>query len=183
MRGLMAPSATLHRFHVALSHVDRGVYETLDLRIARHPSETMAYLLTRLLAYTYLYEEGITFSKGGLSDTDTPPLSIMTLDGRQTAWIEIGSPSPERLHKASKATPRVVVVTHKNPQLLRETLLGATVHKKDALEIYAVEGALLEALLPLVEKTNDWSLTFTEGSVYVTAGAANHSGAFERISL
>ena len=31
----MAPAATLHHLEIALSDSDRGVYESLDLRIAR----------------------------------------------------------------------------------------------------------------------------------------------------
>jgi len=47
----MALGATIHVFNVRLSHVDRGIYETLELRLARHPSESAEYLVTRLLAY------------------------------------------------------------------------------------------------------------------------------------
>ena len=46
----MALTAILHSFDVALSDVDRGVYEQLALKVARHPSESEEYLLTRLLA-------------------------------------------------------------------------------------------------------------------------------------
>ena len=64
----MAITATMHHIEIALSDVDRGVYESLDLRVAQHPSESMRYMLTRTLAYCLSYEEGIAFSKGGLSD-------------------------------------------------------------------------------------------------------------------
>jgi len=47
----MALTATVHHVQVTLSDVDREVYEKLDLRLARHPSESVRYLLTRLLAY------------------------------------------------------------------------------------------------------------------------------------
>jgi hypothetical protein len=36
-----------HR-QIELSDVDRGVYESLDLRVARHPSESARYLLMRV---------------------------------------------------------------------------------------------------------------------------------------
>ena len=64
----MAQTATMHHIEIALSDVDRGVYEALDLRVAQHPSESMRYMLTRTLAYCLSYEEGIAFSKGGLSE-------------------------------------------------------------------------------------------------------------------
>ena len=61
----MALQSTVYHLQIELSDVDRGVYEALDLRVARHPSESMAYLLTRTIAYALLYEEGIAFSRGG----------------------------------------------------------------------------------------------------------------------
>ena len=179
----MAPGTTIYRFTLALSHVDRGVYESLDLRVACHPSETTAYLLARVLAYAHLVEEGIAFSRGGLSEPDEPALAIHTLDGRLKVWVDIGAPNAERLHKASKAAPRVVVVTHRDPRLLREALAGKTIHRKDALEIYALEPSLLQALEGALQKTNDWALTFTSGMLYVTVRAETFSGSMERIEL
>src|SRR3954469_15408398 len=98
----MALSATVYRLQIDLSDVDRNLYQALDLRVARHPSESMRYLLTRILAYCLCHEEGIAFSKGGLSSNEEPPLTIRDLQGNLRTWIEIGSPSAERLHKASK---------------------------------------------------------------------------------
>jgi uncharacterized protein YaeQ len=69
------------------SHVDRGVYETLELRLARHPSESPEYLVTRLLAYCLEYTEGIAFSKG-LSDPDEPAIVVRDLTGALRAWIK-----------------------------------------------------------------------------------------------
>src|SRR5690606_37256332 len=71
----MALGATNHVFSVRLSDVDRGIYETLELRLARHPSESADFLVTRLLAYCLEYTEGIAFSKG-LSDPDEPAIVV-----------------------------------------------------------------------------------------------------------
>ena len=114
----MALTATIYHFQITLSDVDRGVYEALDLRVARHPSETMRYLVTRTLAYCLSYEEGIAFSKGGLSSAEEAPLSVRDATGVLRAWIDVGSPSAERLHKASKAAGRVALFTHVELPLL-----------------------------------------------------------------
>ena len=66
------------------------MYEALDLRLARHPSESARYLLTRLLAYCLSYEEGIAFSKGGVSSADEPPVSVRDATGLLVAWIDVG---------------------------------------------------------------------------------------------
>src|SRR6188768_1958505 len=99
----MALTATVYRLTITLSDVDRGVYEALDLRVARHPSESARYFWQRTLAYCLCYEEGIAFSKGGLSDSDEPPVSIVDGTGVLRAWIDVGSPSADRLHRAAKA--------------------------------------------------------------------------------
>ena len=105
----MALTATVFTFDVQLADVDRGVYEQLALKAACHPSETEEYLLARVLAYCLEYTEGIAFSKGGLSDPDEPAITVRDLTGALRAWIEIGAPDAARLHRASKAAPRVAV--------------------------------------------------------------------------
>jgi uncharacterized protein YaeQ len=178
----MALSATVYRFKIELSDVDRGVYESLDLRVARHPSESMPYLLTRVIAYALLYEEGIAFSKG-LSTTDEPALWVKDLQGNVRVWVELGTPSAERLHKVSKASPRVVVFTQHDPRLLVREVAGRTVHKIEQIEVYAVEPALLDRLGALTDRNADWTLMRNDGYVYVTVGGETVSGTVVRHSL
>ena len=71
----MALSATVHQFEIRLSHVDRGVYETLELRVARHPSETDERMMMRLLAFAFYADERLEFGKG-LSTADEPALGL-----------------------------------------------------------------------------------------------------------
>ena len=104
----MALTATVYRLGITLSDVDRSVYQRLDLRVARHPSESARYFWLRMLAYCLAYEDGIAFSKGGLSDSDEPPVSIHDPTGILLSWIDVGSPSAERLHRASKAARRAM---------------------------------------------------------------------------
>ena len=110
----VALTATIYNFDVDLTDTDRGVYESLALRVARHPSESEDFLLTRLLAYLLEFAEGITFSRG-LSDPDEPAIAVKDLTGRFVAWIDVGTPDAARLHKAAKTAPRVAVYTHKDP--------------------------------------------------------------------
>ena len=76
----MAAGATIHTFTVTLADVDRGVYEDLSLRVARHPSETDVYMLTRVLAYGLEFAEGIAFTEG-ISATDEPAVVIRDATG------------------------------------------------------------------------------------------------------
>lgn len=156
-------------FEIELSDVDRNVYASLSLRVAQHPSETEAYLLTRVLAYCLEHREGIAFSKG-LAEPDEPPIAVRDLSGALQAWIEIGNPDAARLHKASKASPRVAVYTHKDPAQLSRSLVGERVHKIDTIEVFAMDRELLAFLAERLERRMQFALMRAEGELFVTVG-------------
>ncbi len=164
----MALTATMHRIDVALSDVDRSVYETLELRVARHPSETMRYMLTRTLAYCLSYEDGIAFSKGGLSAAEEPPVSIHDPTGIFIAWIDVGSPSADRLHKATKAARRVAIFTHVALDVLRRETGTRAIHRGTEIDVWRFDPSFLTALEEKVGRTTKLELVRNEGQVYVT---------------
>jgi uncharacterized protein YaeQ len=178
----MALGATVYHLEIDLSDVDRGVYEALDLRLARHPSESMHYLLTRAIAYALFYEEGIAFSRG-LSTTDEPAVWVKDRQGNVTMWLDVGSPSAERLHKASKAAPRVVVVTQHDPRVLLEQLRVAKIHRKDELEIFALAPTFLDELEAVTGRHTRLSLVRNEGELYVTVGEKSVAGRLSRYTI
>ena len=179
----MALSATIHRFEIGLSDVDRGVYETLDLRVARHPSETPRYMLTRVIAYALSYEEGIAFSKGGLSTAEEPPISIHDPTGLLTAWIDVGTPSGDRLHKASKAAPRVSVFTSADLAMLRREVHGRTVHRLSEIAVHRLETSFLDAIEAHLERHTRFELVRTDGQLYATVAGGSIEGSLELCSL
>ena len=178
----MALTATIYNFDVQLSDVDRNVYETLSLRVARHPSETEEYLVTRVLAYCLEYADGIAFSKG-IAEPDEPAVIIRDLTGALRVWIEVGAPDAQRLHKASKASPRVAVYTHKDPAQLKRALAGQRIHKSDALELYAVDRALLGELVALIDRRVKLAVSMSDGQLYVTMNGATVGGTVERFTV
>ncbi len=173
----------LYRFCLELSDVDRGVYETLDFRIAQHPSETAPYLLSRALAYALAYQEGLEFAPGGLSDPDAPALRSLGANGAMNLWIEIGNPSAKKLHKASKAAKQVAVYTYKNSDALLDEIKGGQIHRADELELYAFDPKFLGALEKILEKTNKWSLLFQQGRLDVNTSSESISTDVRRLSV
>ena len=172
----------LHRFEIALADVDRGVYADLDLRVARHPSEDGPYLLTRVLACALEHKEGLVFSKG-LSEADEPALWVKSLDGRVLEWIEVGSPAPDRLHRASKACERVVVWCHRRPDLLQQRCAKEKVHKAESIQVVKVPGELLAALEARLDRNNRWDLSRHEGRVTIVVGGEVIEAAIETVPL
>ncbi len=179
----MARGATVYTLDIDLSDSDRSVYETLALRVARHPSESDDYLVGRVLAYCLEYTEGIAFSRGGLSDTEEPAISIRDLTGALQAWIDIGSPDASRLHKACKLAPRVAVYMHRDPAQFLRNLSGERIHRAGALELYALDRALVTALAAKLERRMAFALSINERELYLSIGDDTLTGVVRRCVL
>ncbi|HCS61379.1 MAG TPA: hypothetical protein DIW46_08290 [Microbacterium sp.] len=161
----MAIGAMIHTFTVQLADMDRGVYDDFTLRVARHPSETDAYMMTRLLAYCLEYEEGITFSEG-ISKTDEPAVLVRDLTGKVTAWIEVGAPDAERMHYGSKLADRTRVYTHRDPAKVIAAWTGKRIHNSDAIDVRSFDPGFIDSAVGLLERRNTITLTVTEGQLY-----------------
>ena len=176
----MAQTSTLFRFQIELSDIDRGRYETLDFRTAMHPSETAAYLLTRVIAYAKNCDEGLEFSPQGLGDPDVPALRRISLSGNFDLWIDIGNPSAKRMNKALKTAKAVKVYTYKDPQVLVNELKSEGVHKVEELEIFSIRADFLEKLSQFLQRDNKWSFVFQDE--LLTVHYLNQSEAVEILS-
>ncbi len=178
----MALGATIYNFDVQLSDTDRNVYETLAIRMACQPSETAEFLLTRALAYCLEYTEGLAFSRG-LAEPDEPALAVRDLTGALRVWIDVGVPEPARVHKASKAAPRVAIYTHKDPAILLQKLAGERIHRAADVEVWAFDRELIAALAARLERRLAFELAVTDRHLFVTLGGATFSGAVTRVAL
>ena len=178
----MALTATIYNFDVQLADVDRGVYEALSFKAARQPSETEEYLMSRVLAYCLEYAEGISFSKG-IAEPDVPALTVRDLTGALRVWIEVGAPDAARLHKASKASPRVAVYTHRDPARLVSLLAGEKIHRAAELELYGIDRSLIDGLVARLDRRNTWDLSVTDHHVYVAVQGVTVEGDIVRRPL
>jgi uncharacterized protein YaeQ len=179
----MALNATVYSFEINLSDVDRNVYQALAFRVAKHPSETDAYLMTRVLAYCLEFREGLSFSKGGLSDPDAPALAVHDLTGAILRWIEIGLPDPARLHRASKASPQVAVYSHKDVGLQLARLGAEKIHRATEIQIDTFDPEMIAALTARLTRRMTFDLVITERQLYLSLGDATISGSLVRHSL
>ena len=96
--------------------------------------------------------------------------------GAIRAWIDIGVPDAARLHKASKTAPRVAVYTHKDPLRLVRLLEGERIHRRDALEIYAVDRDFLDAWVARLTRRMKFDLSISDGQIYLVLDEATLTG-------
>jgi uncharacterized protein YaeQ len=179
----MALSATLRKFEIALADADREVYEALDWRVAQHPSESERYLIARVIARALEHADGVEFSKLGVSDDDEPAIVQRNLRGELQAWIEVGSPTPDRLHKAAKLAPRVAIYAWKNVDQLAQAIAERGVHRADELVLRAVPAELLDGVAATLDRINRWDLSVTGGVLYLAAGTKQFEGAVTQVAI
>lgn len=165
----MALTATIYNFATQLSDIDRGVYETLDLRMARQPSETVENMLMRFLAFCLEYTEGIAFTEG-VAAGDEPAVVIRDLTGRLTGWIEVGAPDADRLHRGSKLAERTAVYTHRPIRLVLGELAGKKIHRAPEIPIYAFEPSFVTEVAEALDRRVDVALSITERELYLDIG-------------
>ena len=162
----MAQTATIYNLNIDLADIDRGVYETLDLRVARQPSETIEYMLMRVFAYCLEYADGISMTEG-VAAGDEPAILVRDLTGRITAWIEVGMPDADRLHRGSKLAGRAAVYTHRDVRKLLSSFSSGNIHRAAEIPVYAFDRSFVDEVAGLLDRRSSLSLSITERELYL----------------
>ena len=171
----MALSATVYRFHVDLSDLDRHYYAALPLTVAQHPSETAQRMLVRVLVYCLCAEESLSFTKG-LSTDEEPDLWSTQPDGRISHWIELGTPDLKRIRQAAAVADRVSIFAYGGQQV--ESWWQGLQKDTDKLNKVSIWRLQADDMLPLAEglqRSMQLSCIIDEGMCTVSwdAGSVN----------
>ncbi|MES9965473.1 MAG: YaeQ family protein [Candidatus Sedimenticola sp. 20ELBAFRAG] len=169
----MADKSTIYKARLHLSDVDRDCYQQFDLTLACHPSETRQRLVARLLAYALCYEEELAFTKG-ICEGETPDIWLQRPGEKMSRWIEVGQPSPERLETACKRAGEVTLFLYGKR---RERWLQANLDRLTVLTnltIIPLSDELLDSLSGNLKRSLEWSVTVTDGMLYLDSDGANH---------
>lgn len=162
----MALTATLYTLTIQLADMDRNVYADFELRVARQPSETAEYMLTRVLAYCLEYQEGIALTEG-VAAGDEPAVVVRDLTGRTTAWIEVGAPDAERLHRGSKLAGRAALYTHRDPIKVLAQFAGHKIHRAADIPVYEFGRDFISKVAPMIERRAKLAVSLTERELYL----------------
>jgi uncharacterized protein YaeQ len=171
----MAQPSLVHRFHIDLSDSDRGIYQALEFRAARHPSESETFFAARVLAYCLNAQEGLEMT-AGIASPEEPALRVAGPTGMVILWIDIGFPEARRLHKASKLGAEVRVYLHKEPYHYLKDLEEEKIHRKDEVLFFSFPPGFLEDVGRALGRDNRGSLVVTGGTVYLELGGSALEG-------
>jgi len=167
----MALKPTIYKMKLALTDLDREVYENLSLTVACHPSETLERMMVRVLAYCLNACEGLELCKG-LSDTEEADLWAHSLDGSLALWIDVGEPTIERIKKVSRLAPdvRLYSFNSKSPTWWE---LSSPEIAKLPISVFRFDWVGVQALAKTVERTMEFSITVIESSLFVSTPAGD----------
>ncbi|WP_297325804.1 YaeQ family protein [Nitrosomonas sp.] len=161
----MALKPTIYKFKIALTDLNRNYYDTLNLTIAQHPSETLERMMARILAFCINAQQSLSFTKG-LSSAEEPDLWVHTLDGRIALWIDVGEPAADRIKKATRLAQTVKVYSFNSKSDVWWIQEREKFSQLTAL-IFQFQWKDIQALTKMVQRTMDISVTITENSAYV----------------
>ena len=170
----MGIGATIHTFSVQLADVDRGVYETLSLKVARHPSESAEYLVSRVLAYALnapaSTDHGALELAKSLWDVDEPDLWQKDLTGQVTHWIDVGQPDERRILRASPRAERVTVISFASSTPVWWSGIASKITRARNVAVWQIEAAQSQALAALAQRSMQLQVSVQDGTAYVSEG-------------
>jgi uncharacterized protein YaeQ len=97
--------------------------------------------------------------------------------------VEIGNPDASRVHKASKASPRVAIYTHKDPKQLVDRLAGERIHRAEDIELWAVDRAFIAQVASRLDRRMSFSLSVTDRELLLSIDSDTLTGRLVRQSL
>ena len=161
----MALKPTIYKLKISLSDLNRNHYDTLNLTLAQHPSETVERMMVRVLAYCINAQEHLVFAKG-LNADDEPDIWARSLDDQISLWIDVGEPAVDRIKKASRLAPTLKIYCFNSKA---DVWWNQSQEKISQLKaaVYQFQWENIQALVALVQRTMEMSVTITGDSAYV----------------
>jgi len=161
----MALKSTIYKLEIILSDMDRNYYETFNLVVAQHSSETLERVGARILAFCINAQERLEFTNG-LGDIEEPDILVRALDQQRSLWIDIGEPSFDRIKKASYCAREVKVYTFNSKSNIwwknnKEQFCGLSV------SVFQFPWKNIQSLSSLLERTMQLSVSITDNSAYI----------------
>lgn len=161
----MAIKPTIYKFRISLSDLNRNYYDTLNLTLAQHPSETIERMMARVLAYCINAQEGLVFTKG-LCDVDEPDIWVRTLDEQTSLWIDVGEPSVDRIKKSTRLSRQVKLYSFNSKSDVWWSQSQNKIKQYD-VSVFKFEWENIQDLANLVQRTMVFSISITGDSAYI----------------
>jgi uncharacterized protein YaeQ len=169
----MAQNSTIFKAELQISDMDRHYYATHALTLARHPSETDARMMIRVLAFILNASEDLALGKG-ISSDEEPDLWEKDLTGAVQRWIEVGLPDEKRVRKACGLSRQVIIYPFNgNSADMWWEQNKRALEKLDKVSVVNIPAESAEALSMLAKRTMQLQCTVQDGEVWITDNEAS----------
>lgn len=167
----MAINATIFKVELQIADMDRSYYQTHNLTIALHPSETEERMMFRILAFALNAHEDLTFGKGISSDNE-PDLWQRNLHADVELWIDLGQPDEKRVRKAcAKADKSIIYIYQPSVGEVWFKQNRKGLKRFDNLQVFTLNAS--EQLENMAQRTMQLNCTIQDGEVWLSDGEHN----------
>ena len=165
----MALKATIYKATIHLSDMDRNYYDTLQLTIAQHPSETDKRMMVRLIAFVLNAHQDLQFGKG-VSDEDEAAIWQINYSEEIKLWIELGQIDEKRIKKACNRSKQVKLYCYGRGVEPWWKQIASKLEQFDTLSIEQFSETTIDALTKLINRTMEFQCSIQDGQLWLTAG-------------
>jgi len=174
----MALSSTINKVSINIADMDRHYYQSHELTLAQHPSETDLRFMIRLIAFMTNASERLGFTKG-LSSDDEPDLWEKTLTDEIELWIDLGQPDEKRIRKACGRSKQVIIYTyHEGKAKVWWKQQQQKLERFSNLKVFHIHAVGLESM---INRSMDLQCNIQDGEIYLTDDRLNITVTFDRL--
>jgi uncharacterized protein YaeQ len=163
----MALKSTIYKADCQISDMDRGYYQSHNLTIALHPSETEERMIVRLLAFVTNAHEHLQFTKG-LSSDDEPDLWQKSLTDDIKLWIDVGMPDEKRIRKACNRADKVIIYTYGGRNTVWWNQIQSKLERFKNLMVINLPKLATDQFVSLVKRTMQLQISIQDGHIWLS---------------
>jgi len=165
----MALKATIYKASIELANMDQNYYDSLQLTIARHPSETEQRLMVRLISYILNAHPDLQFGKG-VSDEDEAAIWQINYSDEISLWIELGQLDEKRIKKACNKAKKVKLYCYGSSVNTWWSQSEGTFQQYPKLSIEQFEITTTDALVKLLSRNMEFQCSIQDNQLWLSCG-------------
>lgn len=165
----MALKATIYKANIELADMDRNYYDSLQLTLAQHPSETDQRLMVRLISYILNAHADLQFGKG-VSDEDEAAIWQINYSDEIALWIELGQLDEKRLKKACNKSAEVKLYCYGSSVETWWAQSQNALNKLPKLSIEQFSMSTTDSLVKLLSRTMEFQCSIQDGQLWLSYG-------------
>ncbi len=175
----MAISSTINKLSLNIADMDRQYYQSHELTIAQHPSETDLRFMVRVIAFAANANEQLYFSKG-LANDEEPELWQKSLTGDIELWIDLGQPDEKRIRKACGRSGKVIIYTyHERKAKTWWTQQQAKLQRFNNLQVVHIHADGIDSML---KRTMQLQCNIQDGVMYLSDDEVDFTVTMNRLT-